>query len=222
MCCGAKSVIYQQIEGAYVPQVGDYISCRVLNHSGPLSIGEVNYGHVRPGVIIRVHHQLVEQSQDIVTPIGPARSAKVDAGPMGRYAFWPESRFGHLKTGTRVEAWRFYFLPVAIAESARFPFEAVRSDKSRVGRRLKNWFASIGAVAKPGCSCKRLAMMLDEANLEFIERHHEKIVDRIVDSAKAMDKIAPRLIVSRMLTASVWFERRSLRRQESNAANSPR
>lgn len=193
-----------------MPIEGDWIACKVTNHTGPLLIGEVNYGIVRPGVIIKVHREQLPEAEAFCTPYKVAKGAKVDHGPMGRYAFWPKQQYGHLKTGTRVEAWRFYFLPVAIAESANFPFEAVPSDRSRVGSRLKKWFTSLGFIEKPGCSCKRLRIMLDEANLAFIHQHHDEIVAKIVKSAEGLHVTAPRSIVTRMLSIAAWQEKRRL------------
>lgn len=208
MCCGAKTVIQNLLEAPYVAQ-GDWVSCKV-NHTGPLTIGEVNYGIVRPGVIIKVHRDQLAEADQYCSPIAPTSGTKVDRGPMGRFAFFPAGRYGYLAGATRVQPWRFYFLPVALAETAKFPFESVPSDSSRVGTKLKDWFASLGFQEKPGCSCKRIRRMLDDANLTFIADHHDAIVDQICVSAETLNVSAPRPIVSRMLKAACWMERRKV------------
>ncbi|TXH41650.1 MAG: hypothetical protein E6Q97_37070 [Desulfurellales bacterium] len=192
---------------------GDWISCKV-NHTGHLTIGEVNYGVVRPGIIIKVHRDQLAEAEQYCSPMPgvPTVGAKIDKGPMGRFAFFPTGRYGYLAGATRVQAWRFYFLPVALAETAKFPFEAVPSDQSRVGTRLKDWFAKLGFMEKPGCSCKRIRMMLDAANLAFIDQHLDAIVDQICVSAASLNVSAPRPIVSRMLKAACWMERSKVSR----------
>lgn len=210
MCCGARTVIQNPLEAPYVAQ-GDWVACKV-NHTGTLTIGEVNYGIVRPGVIIKVHREQLEEASQYCTPHRPTVGTQLDRGPMGRFAFFPPNRYGYLAGATRVQPWRFYFLPVALAESAKFPFESVPSDSSRVGTRLKDWFSTLGFIEKPGCSCKRIRMMLDSANLTFIADHHDEIVDQICDSAESLNINAPRPVVSRMLKAACWMERRKIRK----------
>ncbi len=129
--------------GGSVRGTGDWVACKVT-HTGPLTIGEVNYGIVRPGVIIKVHREQLEEAALYCTPHRPTVGTQVDRGPMGRFVFFPPNRYGYLAGATRVQPWRFYFLPVALAESATFPFQSVPSDSSRVGTKLKDWFTSLG------------------------------------------------------------------------------
>jgi len=212
MCCGAKTIIYKHLKGPYVPQ-GDFVSCRV-NHFGPLVVGEINYGIVRPGVIIKIPRDLLPDVSHLVsvykksTP--PSNASLDEAGPRARFAFFPRERYGYLSTGARVQAWRFYYLPIKLAASANFPYELVPSDATRIGSRLAGWFRTLGFREKPGCSCKRIRQMLDEANVDFARRHLPEITAQIVKSAEGLGINAPAPIVSRMLRIAVWKEQRRL------------
>lgn len=208
-CCGAAGTVTQNhLKGAYVIET-DWVMCRV-NIFGPLTIGQTNYGNVRPGILIKVHREMLEEASQYVTPKLPTSGRKIE-GPRSRFAFWPDdSRGGYLATGTRVEPWRFYYLPIALAETATFPFEEVPYDQSRVGTRLKSHFERLGFKEKPNCSCKKIRRMMDDASLDFLANHRDKIVSRIVESAKAQDVTMPGIgmAINRLYGVALWQERR--------------
>lgn len=122
-----------------------------------------------------------------------------------RYAFWPEQKH-QFSSQLCVYPWNFYWLADDEIDWSLVPYEEVPEDTSQVGSTLKRMFRWFGYKSQH-CNCEWIRQMLDDASLEFIEKHADKIVDLICKSARQQKTHANPILVRKLLALSVLRNR---------------